>query len=264
MPLGSEGMKRIPIVNVSTTEYRNLMGLCEKSKLRGREGSILLGLAPQVAIKVFHLFSEYTNPTILKNKSNKLDFIYNIPNFDNEIKPLALLCYQQKLFSYAMTTDQNMISLLSAVLTKEQREFYLRSSKEQSEYFHKLGLVCGDVKANNILINQETKKTSFCDLDNIQVKDKYPVDILPYYIEMFSDADGFMEPKVDYYTHNLMTLSELDGNHQEYDEILAKLDSSYPFDFLEENASLTLHEMRKAIYDYKGDYLIDYVKVKKK
>lgn len=263
MPLGSEGMKRIPIVNVSTAEYRNLIKLCETSKLKGGEGSILLGLAPQVAIKVFHLFNDYTTPTVLKNKSNKLNFIYNITNFDNEIKPLALLCYQQKLFSYAMTTDQNIISLLSASFTKEQTAFYLRNSKEQLDYFHKLGLVCGDITANNILINQETKKASFCDLDNIQVKGKYPADILPYYIEMFSDIDGFIEPSVDYYTHSLMTLSELDGKHQGYDEILTKLNNGYPFDFLEANATTTLHEMRKAIDDYKGDYLIDYVKVKK-
>ena len=256
-------MKRIPIVEVSKTEYRSLMGLCEKSKLRGEEGSILLGLAPKVAIKVFHLLSEYTSSVILENKSRKLDFIYNIPDFDNEVRPLALLCYQKKLFSYAMTTDPNMTTLLSASLSKDQRSFYLRSSKDQLKYFHKLGLVYGDVKANNILINQETKKASFCDLDNIQVKDKYPADILPYYIEMFSNIDGLMEPSVDYYTHSLMTLSELDGEHQEYDEILTKLNSSYPFDFLEENAFTTLREIRQAIYEYKGDYLIDYVKIKK-
>lgn len=255
-------MGALPNKELTDKEYQILMKASECSTLGGGEGKIVLGLIPHIAFKVFH--QEYASLSrVMNNKYQKLKWLYNKDTLDNELKILGTLTYYKRFITYAMTHDKNNITLLDAPISKKEKVPYLKQSKAQLEHFHKRDVVYGDVKANNILVNLKTGTSSFCDLDNIQIEDKYPIDILSDDFSAFADEDGFVKETADYYMHSLMTLSELDGKKEEYYQLFEPLSKGYKFDFLEDSAQSTLEKIWIADDDYKGDYLIDYVKTKK-
>ena len=164
-----------------------------------------------------------------------------------------------------MTYDDNDISLFCSPLSIEEKTPYFDIVRKKLDDLHALNAVFGDVKADNILVNLKTKTCSLCDLDNIQIGDKYPMDTVSDYLEFFADENGFVGEDADIYMHNLMVLTEFafDGesrNKKEYWRILEMLDNHHQFDFLKESAAPTLEKMNDAFLDYKGDYLIDYIK----
>ncbi len=255
-PRGERGMKRLPNRELTEEEYNETYNRLSR-RYCGSEGSVILNFRPGVARKVF------LNTYQIERKLPKLVWLYqNEEKLDNDVKILSTVSYQDKFFSYDMTYDQDVISFSSRFIAREKLLYYLRLSKDKLDKFHKLDAVYGDVKADNILINPKTGVLSFCDLDNIQIEDKYPADTLSDYLELFADEDGFVKENADSYMHSLMTLSVLDSACLEYYQILQMIEDGHHFSFLEQSAQPTLEKINDAIFDYKGDYLVDYVKKK--
>lgn len=179
----------------------------------------------------------------------------------NDVKILSSLSYEGRLVGYDMTYDENAVDLLTVELPILEKVFYWIMAQQKLEYFHELGIVFGDVKSNNILINPKKKSLSFCDLDNIQMGN-YPMDCCSDYLISFADDDGFVPEEVDRYMYNLMLLSELEQTSKGYDEVLGLLELGYQFPYLKETAQPILREMRKASYSFKGDYLTKHLNLK--
>lgn len=254
MPLRGEGMRKLPNIELTREEFKETYNRLDR-RYHGSEACIAFNIRPGVCRKVF------LNTFQIERKIPKLYWLYeNEEKLDNDVKILSTVRYKNKFFSYDMTYDEDDALFNRARLSKEKTIEYLQLSREKLERIHSLGAVYGDVKADNILINRRTGNLSFCDLDNIQIGNRYPIDTLSDYLEFFSNDEGFVRENADYYMHSLMTLSMLDGEHCEYYEILQMLDLGRSFNFLEPSANPTLQKMNDALFDYKGDYLIDYVK----
>lgn len=256
-------MRELPIREVSKTEYEETNRRIKRENC-GSEAGIIFNFRPNVARKRF------LNTFQLEKKLPKLEWLYqNEKELENDVKILEALTYRGKFFSYDMTYDENDISLFCAPLSIEEKLPYFHMTRKKLDNLHQLNIVFGDVKADNILVNLKTGSCSLCDLDNIQIGDKYPMDTVSDYLEFFTDENGFVGEDADIYMHNLMILTEfaLDGksrNKKEYWRIQEMLADHYQFDFLKASAAPTLEKMNDAFLDYKGDYLIDYVKIKRR
>jgi len=238
MPLRGEGELRVlPNIELTRTEKDQLEERRQTSYC-GSEGYVIPNFRPGVCRKVF------LDSFQIDKKFPKLAWLFqNEERLSNGVKILSTVSYQKELVPYDMTYDPDDIPLLDVPLNVKEKILPLQVSRDKLDYFHTLGIIYGDVKANNILINRKTGNLSFCDLDNVQIEDRYPIDSLSDYLLLFSDEDGFLDSKADIYMHNLMTLSELDGESLEYDQILEMLELGGAFDFLESSANVSLRRM---------------------
>ena len=247
-------MKLLPNREISEDEYQETYSRLDR-KFCGSEASVILNFRPGIARKVF------LNTFQVEKKIPKLAFLYqNEEKLDNNVKIISTVSYKGKFFSYDMAYDSNDVPFNSRFLCNKIP--YLSLSRKKLDHFYELSIVYGDVKADNILVNQKTGILSFCDMDNIQIGEQYPIDMVSDYLESFVDENGFVEKSADYYMHSLMTLSVLESNAFEYYEILQMIEDGYKFPYLEKSAQGTLEKMNDAIFYYSGDYLVDYVKKK--
>lgn len=254
----------LPDIEISEEELKTII-ININNYDHGSEGMIIKGQDKRSFRKIFDDFgltSEKTEKT-LENKLNKLNKLYQIENFDNDVKIKNTVSCNGKLVGYDMVSDKINYPYTVVPLLKNDKIKFLKRIKKKLEYFHRLGIVFGDVKSDNILIDKRHKNISFCDLDNIQIYE-HPIDLYNVHIFKFQNEDHLLDKSVDYYMYNLLLLNELLYEHYDYEHILTKIQKDIDTDIysnlFNENGIVNIKKMVNIKKKYNGRYLIDNLK----
>lgn len=255
-------------IKISEKELNYILSNCDGND-HGSEGIIIKQDDKRNVRKIFFDHFGLLYPTeektgrIRENKLSKLDKLYQINNFDNDVKVSNSVSCNGKLVGYDMVSDKINYPYVTAPLLRDEKIKFLKQIKKKLEYFHGLGIVFGDVRNGNILIDKRKKNISFCDLDNIQI-DRNPIDLINRYIIDFPNKDLLVDKKADYYMYNLLLLNELLYEHYDYEHILKKISSNLDFDkdidLFNETGITNIKKMVNVKNKYTGGYLIDNLK----
>lgn len=251
-------MANLPNIELTKDELSYFMN--ERTNLLGAEGKVFTGLHQGEARKIFYYpfngttreLEEFYNE--MDNKRKKL-IALSEKKLNNDIVPIATLSYDDVMVGYDMTSP-NLRKATHYDIKKLER------LKQRIKAFHEVGIVHGDIKESNILINSAGDLV-LCDLDNMQVDD-YPIDYLNYMIEYFPNDDRLVSQNADIYLYNLFFLKQLFFQEKEYDEIADDIIyEKFPKELRGESLE-ELYKMQQCFVDYQGNYLIDtYTKRKK-
>lgn len=249
-------MKSMPNVKISRQDFERL--ITQNRYGSGGEGVICTTPSPHTLYKIFVEY-ETSIPVIMSdNKRKKIQELYH-RHIEHSTQPLSTISLDGELIGYEMTGDQDDISLLSIHLPRRKKIEVLKRSSEILQYFASQGITYGDVKANNILVNRKTNQVKFCDMDNIKLDD-YPIDLLNDYVDSIIESESDINPSVDAYMHNLMTLQLLNSPGITYDEIIYKLiDGKYHKKYKQE-AHRALSTMVSSEQPFTGEYIAPYIK----
>lgn len=255
--------KILPDVKISNEELNHILFNFNNYD-HGSEGVIVKQNNKRNVRKIFYKESSiFDEEKTHENKLNKLSKLYQIENFDNDVRISNTVSCNGKLVGYDMVSNKINYPFVIAPLLREEKIKFLKQIKKKLEYFHSLGIVFGDVRVGNILIDKRNKNISFCDLDNIQI-DNNPIDLFPYYICSFEDENHLVDKKVDYYMYNLLLLSELLYEHYDYEHILEKLSSSVDLEkeksIFNDSGIMNIKKMVNVKNRYTGGYLFDNLK----
>lgn len=171
----------------------------------------------------------------------------------------STLSYQGTCIGYEQSFDEDDYILLIAPLDKEDRLEKEKQMLPILNYFTDLGIVYGDIKNDNILINRKTGAITFCDIDNIRYQE-FPMDIVSSVLDRFINLCGSEDKKIHSYMHNLLTLEQLHPNICSYEEVLGAIQLGEYDDFLEEKGKKLVKELHQVTPNYSGDYIVNYIK----
>lgn len=191
------------------------------------------------------------------NKFKKIVALYQ-KKLKYKVQPLSTLSLNGKLIGYEMSYDSKDISMFNLNLTRRQKLYYLRQAKEALDYFSSVDITYGDVKSDNILINQKTKKITFCDIDNIRLG-QYPIDVMGHELTEYVESRGQVDKTIDAFMHNLLTLEQLNFPNLSQQEILAYLNQGINIKQLPDKAI----QIAKSLTEpstYEGEFMIQYIK----
>lgn len=251
-------MANLPNIELTKDELSYFMN--ERTNLLGAEGKVFTGIHQGEARKIFYYpfngttreLEEFYNE--MDNKRKKL-IALSQKHLNNDIVPIATLSYDDVMVGYDMTSP-NLKKAAHYDIKK------LEKLKQRLKAFHEVGVIHGDVKESNILINSN-EDIVLCDLDNMQVDD-YPIDYLNYIIEYFPNDADLIPQNADIYLYNLFFLKQLFFKEKEYDEIVDDIIyGKFPKELNRESIE-ELYKMQRCSTCYQGNYLIDtYTKRKK-
>lgn len=192
------------------------------------------------------------------NKEAKLQAIYNMPYLQYSVLPLSIIKSDGKFVGYEMTYDRKDISLSSAVLSASGKIKALQRIKFILEYYTGRGIVYGDVRSDNILINRLTSGIKFCDIDNIGLG-KLEIDVLPDIANRFISERGHVDQSLSMYMYNLLALEQIAYPGEEYETILSYLkNGKLPANFKDETKRV-IEDMLEP-KRFQGESILQYVK----
>lgn len=220
--------KTLPDITLSKDELMYLKDNLNQYH-SGCEGIIIKGEDPRVVRKIFlyDIDEAYTKPRekveqMRQNKLKKIQILGNMHQLKNDLKVTRTISHEGIFMGYEMVSSFPQFPLDTNPLYVENLIPYLKRLRDILEDYHKHGIVFGDVKANNVLQNQEFDIVSFCDVDNIQVGN-LPIDLPNFCIQRFQQEDGLIPEAVDHYMFNLLTLSELFYGSKFYRDVEEKI-----------------------------------------
>lgn len=250
-------MKRLPNIKLTDKEITLLL---EDNKFDyGGEAIICRNNNPHTLYKIFTHPNTDIAARMSENKLRKIEWIYQ-RQLEDTVLPVATLSNRGTLIGYEMTFDEEDEALINTLLTEDEKIHYLHSSADILRYYSELGIVYGDVKDDNVLINPKTKKAKFCDVDNMQI-DNMPIDVMGHGLYEYFDEVGIIDEKADAYMHNLLFLEQLKYNGLSHKAILSRLHAHpYLVEFPDE-AQRVLESLTEP-KNFTGEYAISYVKRK--
>lgn len=252
-------MRTLPDIEISKDELVKYWN--SQRDLYGAEGMIFPGSQQGEARKIFYYplgaspkkLREFNND--MENKKKKLAYLYQ-KDLDNDIVPTASISYKGFLVGYDMTSP-------NVFLPNEITIELLKDLKKRLTYFHEQGIVHGDIKLGNVLMNKKGEAV-LCDLDNMQVND-CKIDYYNYLLGELVHDNEYVDRNADIYFYNLLLLQQLVYKDKEYDDIIDEiLYGHFPDNVFNEDGIDELYKMQKN-YAYKnGKYLIDTLVKRKK
>lgn len=204
--------------NIQLTK-QEVISLRDRKFDYGGESIIVRGDTPDT---IFKMYRESVTLEERQNKHQKLELVS-----DRKIKfiaqPQAVITCEGNIVGHAFDYDIDDMPMFIAPLSVKDKLFYFRQIKMILNYFRRNGIIFADLKCDNILINQQTGKIKFCDIDSIQI-DSFKTSIHEEYLQQFFE-DGMVDERIHVYLHNLMVIDELlaelgDGE----DEIIEGID----------------------------------------
>lgn len=214
--------------------------------------------------KIFKLLT--TDPE--SEESSKLEVFENkyqkiLRLFQKQIKFLTLptntLSYNNYFIGYEMDYSLDDMNLIYAPLEDARKISILKDIRDILLYFNDQGIIYGDIKNDNILINAKNSALKFCDSDNIMYQG-LPMDVVTDVVQRFQNEYGKLDEKLHSYMHNLLTLEEIDAGICDYPYILEKIKSGGYNDIVTPRGKIILKEMTHVTSNYSGSYLIDTLK----
>lgn len=255
-------MKTLPNIKLQRQEINRILSSVYKE---GGEAAVCHGYNANTLYKIFIDHSKASASMFLTasqlsymsdNKLQKIIALYNDANEDF-VQPIATLSYRGKLIGYEMTYDHNDLSMLHQHSQSESREALisiLDSSKDILLRLAQKDIIYGDIARRNVLVNQKTGKVKLCDVDNVQYGE-YPIDVKNVFVKTYERLRK-IDPSVDAFLHNLMTLSALD-----YD-LDACLDDEAYFSERFTKEAIPVIKTFEDLTTFSGEYLVQYVKKK--
>lgn len=192
------------------------------------------------------------------NKANKLNAIYNMPALQYSVLPLSIINSDGKFIGYEMTYDRKDIPLSSAVLSIADRINTLRRVKLILEYYSSRGIIYGDVRSSNILINRLTRALKFCDIDNIGLG-SLEIDVLPTIADKFINERGRVDQTLSMYMYNLLALEQIAYPGKKYNTILNRLKNGEMPPNFKSDAERVIDGMLQP-KSFQGESILQYVK----
>ena len=229
----------------------------------GCEGIIIKGEDPRIVRKIFlyDIDETYTKPRkqvekMRQNKLKKIQILGTMHQLKNDLRVTRTISHEGIFMGYEMISSYPQYPLDTNPLYVENIIPYLKRLRDILEDYHKHGIVFGDVKANNILQNQEFDIISFCDVDNIQIGN-LPIDLPNFSIQRFQDENGIVNEAVDHYMFNLLTLSELFYGSTFYKNVEEKIRKGNFPDGLNQESYKILTKMAECKTKCPTGYIID-------
>ena len=229
----------------------------------GCEGIIIKGEDPRIVRKIFlyDIDETYTKPRkqvekMRQNKLKKIQILGTMHQLKNDLRVTRTISHEGIFMGYEMISSYPQYPLDTNPLYVENIIPYLKRLRDILEDYHKHGIVFGDVKANNILQNQEFDIISFCDVDNIQIGN-LPIDLPNFSIQRFQDENGIVNEAVDHYMFNLLTLSELFYGSTFYKNVEEKIRKGKFPDGLNQESYKILTKMAECKTKCPTGYIID-------
>ena len=196
---------------------------------------------------------------IRENKLNKIIRLGTMEGLLNELFVSATITSEDKTFiGYEMTSTDVLYPLDTNPLLKDEKLDYLKSLRRRLDNFHEHGIIYGDIKDSNILVNREKGIICFCDLDNVQIG-THEIDLMNYSIQRFADENGHIQEGADRYMFNVLTLNQLYYPFLDYRELIGKLDTIKASENAPKEVEKILKKMKKKSTYFDGGYLIDYL-----
>lgn len=213
------------------------------------------------AYKIWRDDSALSKEKVRARNERKMQKIirYHRKQIDYITQPLATLSNHGNCIGFAMDYSPDDDILLISPIERDERLEILRSLPEILDYFYNEGIIYGDIKNDNILVNRKTKSITFCDIDNSKVED-LPMDIQPEELESFIANYGQEDDKIHAYMHNLLTLEQLDDEVCMYEEVIEKISQNEYHGLVAEPGKVLLKEMKKITPQYSGEYIVNYIK----
>ena len=258
--------KTLPNIVISNSE---LQAIRERAHhyMTGAEGIIIRQPNKCVVRKI--LLSEIRDEeyrtkkdleAIRENKLQKVIRLGTTEGLLNELSISATLTSEDKTFiGYEMTSTDVLYPLDTNPLLKDEKLDYLKALRRRLENFHEHGIIYGDIKDSNILVNREKGIICFCDLDNVQIG-THTIDLMNYSIQRFADENGHIQEGADHYMFNVLTLNQLYYPFMDYRELIDKLGSVQVSETAPKEVGKILRKMQKKSTYFDGGYLIDYLK----
>ena len=155
----------------------------------GREG--YLYVYKDSLIKIF------INHDVIDNKINKVKLLHEI---DLDITPTSLVSINGNIVGYSMPYLKDYHSVDPIYLSKKKKLIIMHKLIDKLEDLHKKGIIYGDIRIGNILINKNLDVV-LCDMDNVYING-YGYDILGNISKRYIDKFGIDE-SLDIYSFNL-------------------------------------------------------------
>ena len=187
----------------------------------GGEAIVLRSPNPNTLYKIFVYPSTDLPERVSSNKERKIIELYQ-RQLEGAVQPISTLSLNGDLIGYEMTYEPGDIPLLNLDLSQEEKMYVLEKSSDILTYFASPDITYGDVKDDNVLFNQTTKKVKFCDMDNIRIG-TLPIDVMGHGLYDYYKAVGTIDEKTDAYMHNLLLLEQLRYNNLSHKAILSRL-----------------------------------------
>lgn len=184
---------------------------------------------------------------------------YHTKKIDYITHPIATLSNHGNGIGFAMNYSEDDEIFLICPFNRDEKLEILKDITEILDYFYNQGIIYGDIKNDNILINRKTKAKTFCDIDNSKVQD-LPMDLLPEELEDFIARYGQEDDKIHAYMHNLLTLEQLDDDVCMHQEVIGKIGRNGYDTLVTESGKVLLKEMKKVTPQYSGEYIVNHIK----
>ncbi len=250
-------MKRLPNIDITKEEYEHLLG--NRVLTAGGEGVIITPENTSTAYKLFINGDTLEPKEMSNNKLAKIIHQYLFP-LEHSVQPLASISVDGLIAGYEMTYDKDDVILCSSCGTRQRTLDYLRQVREALKYFESKGIIYGDLRGPNILVNPQSGKIKFCDMDNIQLQDML-IDLMDYNLICYTQEHGPVDEKVHAFFHNLLTVQKLNTPNLEYQQIQYKLADNPRVPGFRRPAQDVFASMFPQ-REFTGEYVIDYAKEK--
>ncbi len=248
-------MRTIPNIKLTEEELHQIL---KRELVSGGEGII----CESDRGTVYKIFINPETQEIIpmkENKERKIIRQYKEP-LKYSVKPLSTISTNKELIGYEMEYDPNDRPLEVMGPPRIELIDYLKQIRDALEYFSQQDITYGDLSARNILINRQTGKIKFCDMDNIR-QQELPIDLVPYDLACYEQEHGSIDELAHPYFHNLLIIQQLLMKHVSFQDILYKLSTrAKPKGFMRD-ANPIFESMVRA-ENFTGEYAIDYVKRK--
>ena len=234
--------------------------LSKREVLRLREKKINYGgesiiVRPDIPNTIFKLYRQSVSDKERENKHQKLELI-DSKDIKFITKPQGVLTCEDRIVGHAYDYDRDDISFLLAPLSLEEKILSLRRIKMILNYFKRNGIIFADLKSDNSLINPQTGKIKFCDMDSVQIDGLKTSIHEEYLLPLFKD--GMLDERVHVYLHNLMVIDELLTNTSDsYIDALEEIDLEKVKRVFERDCQKIIEYIVKRKSNYYDLYLID-------
>ena len=190
--------------NIDLTEEAVKYYIKNKYISMGSEG-IVFKYDKKSVIKIFGFWDQdIMIEGMTSEKLEKIQLLYN-KNIEQMVKILGTVSINNHIVGYRMSYSKNDISYYDTSYQIGVNISILKNIKETLLSFHKNGIIYGDVFSGNILVDKNSNRIKFCDIDNVMI-DNIPFDFLGKVLSIYLGDYGFVDETIDAYSFNILAM----------------------------------------------------------
>ena len=249
-------MPKIKTLKLTSRQHQNIINSAIINY--GGESIICKSKNPNTLYKFFTYDSNLDPEIAYPNKKAKIQMLHDIPNLTYSVRPVSTIEVDGKFLGYEMTTNPDDITLADIILSEDEKIAYLFQIKKILDYYKSLGIIYGDVRGDNILINPYQRTTTFCDMDNIQIGN-YSFDVTVDVLSSYIEEKNAIDETIDSFMFNLLILEQLAYPNETYNEIITRINNGIFPPNINKEANKILESMLSP-KTYDGQTILQYIK----